>query len=161
MKRRNCVTSLRWKASICICCSEVTPGDLGIDPLLKELAPISSTEKLRLTESELLRLPQALHPSGASIAECAEKQRKFNSGHGILKWLSRLGPSFFQWLSATGQRTTDWNMRKNFTLRVIEHWNRLPRGVADISFSGDIQEVPGCFPVQPTERNLLWQGAWT
>jgi len=26
------------------------------------------------------------------------------------------------------------NMRKNFTLRVMEHWNRLPRGVGDSPF---------------------------
>jgi len=41
------------------------------------------------------------------------------------------------------------NMRKNFfTLRVTEHWNRLPRGVG-VSFSGDIQKLPGQGPMQP------------
>lgn len=40
------------------------------------------------------------------------------------------------------------NMRKNFTLRAIEHWNRLPSG-CEVSFSGDIQNLPGCNPVQP------------
>ena len=36
------------------------------------------------------------------------------------------------------------NMRKNFfTLRVTKHWNRLPREVAGLSFSGDIQDLTG------------------
>jgi len=39
------------------------------------------------------------------------------------------------------------NMRKNFvTLRVTEHWNRLPTEVVG-SLSGDIQNLPGCVPV--------------
>jgi len=41
-------------------------------------------------------------------------------------------------------------MRKNFfTLRVTEHWNRMPRGVGGVSFSGDIQNPPGGGPVLP------------
>jgi len=43
------------------------------------------------------------------------------------------------------------NMRKNFfSLRVMEHWNRLPQGGCGVSFSGDIQDPPGQGPVQPT-----------
>jgi len=39
------------------------------------------------------------------------------------------------------------NTRKNFfTLRVTEHWN-CPEGCG-FSFSGDIQDPPGCCPVQ-------------
>jgi len=41
-------------------------------------------------------------------------------------------------------------MRKNFfTLRVMEHWNRLPKEVCGVSFSGDIQDPPGQGPMQP------------
>jgi len=37
------------------------------------------------------------------------------------------------------------NMRKNFfTVRVTEHWNRLPR---EVVFSGDIHSLPGCILV--------------
>jgi len=43
------------------------------------------------------------------------------------------------------------NMRKNFfPLRVAEHWNRLPREDCGVSFSGDIQDLPGQGPLQPT-----------
>jgi len=43
------------------------------------------------------------------------------------------------------------NMGKNFrtlTLRVTEHWSRLPREVV-VSLSGDIQDPPRHGPVQP------------
>jgi len=53
----------------------------------------------------------------------------------------RMGPDSFQWCRATGQgamgtkpkhRKFQLNIRKNFfPLRVMEHWNRLPREVAD------------------------------
>lgn len=52
------------------------------------------------------------------------------------------------------------NMHKNcFTVRVTEHWSRLPREV--VSFSGDIQDLAGDFPAQPTAGNLLFAGGWT
>ena len=42
------------------------------------------------------------------------------------------------------------NLRKNFfTLRVTEHWNRMPREVVDSPSHGDIQDPPGRGPVQP------------
>lgn len=40
------------------------------------------------------------------------------------------------------------NKRKNFTLRVMEHRNRLPSGCG-VSCSEDVQNLPGCNPVQP------------
>jgi len=41
-------------------------------------------------------------------------------------------------------------MRKSFfPLRVMEPWNRLPRGLVESPFSGDIQDPPGRGPVQP------------
>jgi len=49
------------------------------------------------------------------------------------------------------------NMRKNFfPLRVMEHWNRLPREVVEI-FKTRLDKVL-CNLLQVT---LLWQGGWT
>lgn len=39
-------------------------------------------------------------------------------------------------------------MRKNFTLRVTEYWNKLASHCG-VSFSGDIQNLLGSNPVQP------------
>jgi len=51
-------------------------------------------------------------------------------------------------------KTFFMNMRKNsFTVRVREHCNRLPREALETSQS--TQNLPGCFLVQPTARNLL------
>ncbi|PKU43163.1 hypothetical protein llap_6525 [Limosa lapponica baueri] len=51
------------------------------------------------------------------------------------------------------QRRFHLNMQKNFlTLRLKEHWNRLPREVGEFVESpslGDTQNPPGCIPVQP------------
>jgi len=47
------------------------------------------------------------------------------------------------------QRKFQLNMRKHFTLRVMEPWHRLPRKVVESSLSGDIQDPPGRGPVQP------------
>ena len=53
------------------------------------------------------------------------------------------------------------NMRKNFfTLRVTEHWDRLPREVW-VSFSGDIQNLPGHRSVQPALGEPALAGGWT
>jgi len=50
-------------------------------------------------------------------------------------------------------------MRKNLlTLTVMEHWNRLPRGVVGVFFSGDIQNLPGRVPVQPALSDLALTG---
>jgi len=35
------------------------------------------------------------------------------------------------------------------------------QGGCGFSFSGDIQDPPGCLPVQAAVRSLLWQGDWT
>jgi len=53
------------------------------------------------------------------------------------------------------------NRRKNLTLRVTEHWNRLPREVMESPsleiFKAHLHEVL-CSLLQVT---LLWQGSWT
>lgn len=47
------------------------------------------------------------------------------------------------------------NMRKKFfTLRVSEYWNKLHREAVDVS-SGDIQNLPECFPLQLILGNVL------
>ena len=47
------------------------------------------------------------------------------------------------------QRKFQLNMRKNFfPLRVTEHWQAAQRGCG-VSFSGDIQDLPGRGAVQP------------
>jgi len=70
-----------------------------------------------------------------------------------------MGPSYFQQCSATGQGATG----KNWTTEVpSKHKDKFlyfedDRAVEQafqrscgVSFSGDIQYPPGCFPVQPT-----------
>jgi len=54
-------------------------------------------------------------------------------------------------------------MRKNFfPLRVMEPWHRLPREVVVVvSFSGDIQDLPGRGPVQPAVGDPGSAGGWT
>ena len=44
-------------------------------------------------------------------------------------------------------RKSHANMRKKNILRMVEHWSKLPREVVK-SFSGDTQNLPGCFPLQ-------------
>ena len=52
------------------------------------------------------------------------------------------------------------NMKKHFfTVRVSEHWHRLPRDVLD-SLSLEMEQ-PGCGPVQPTLVALLEPRRWT
>jgi len=54
------------------------------------------------------------------------------------------------------------NMRKScFTLRVTEHWNRLPRGVVE---SPSLEIFKTCLDVVMYNLlwvTLLWQGGWT
>lgn len=48
------------------------------------------------------------------------------------------------------------NMRKDFfTLRTTEHWQRLPREATEVSFSEDVQDLPGYFPLQPAVGNCF------
>jgi len=50
-------------------------------------------------------------------------------------------------------------MQKNFvTVRVTEHWNRLPRGAVDSPSLGNIQDPSRLLPVQPAVGNLLCSG---
>jgi len=54
------------------------------------------------------------------------------------------------------------NRRKNFfTLRVMEHWNGLPREAVEPPSLEIIQDPPGQGPVQLLWVTLLRQGGWT
>jgi len=51
------------------------------------------------------------------------------------------------------------NMRKNFfTLRVMEHWNRLPRETVESPSLEIFRDKVLCSLLQVT---MLWQGGWT
>jgi len=52
-------------------------------------------------------------------------------------------------------------MRKNFTLRMTEHWSRLPREVVE-SPSLEILKIRlAVFLCNLLQMTLLWQGGWT
>ena len=59
----------------------------------------------------------------------------------------------------SGLKLEQWkfhtNMWKNFfTVRMMEHWERLPRGCV-VSFYGDRQDLSGHLPVRPIVGYLL------
>ena len=47
------------------------------------------------------------------------------------------------------------NMKKNFhAVRAAEPWEQAVQRACGVSFSGDIQDPPGCFSIQPTIGNM-------
>ena len=53
-------------------------------------------------------------------------------------------------------------MWKNFlTVRVMEHWNRLPREFVESPSVEILKTHLDVYLVQPIVRNLLWQEGWT
>lgn len=76
---------------------------------------------------------------GASLFSVVSSNRTRDNGHKL------------------EHREFHMNMRKNFfTLRVTEHWDRLPREAG--FFSGDIQDLSGCLFVQLAVENCFSRG---
>jgi len=59
------------------------------------------------------------------------------------------------------QRKFCLNMRENFTLRVTEHWNRLPRGVVESPSLEILKPHLDAVPCSLLWVTLLRQGACT
>jgi len=83
--------------------------------------------------------------------------------------VKRRGPDSFQWCPATGQEVTDtnWSIGSSIwtwgrtSLRVTEHWNRLPRGFVQ---SPSLETHKTCLDAVLCSLLyviLLWQGGWT
>lgn len=73
-------------------------------------------------------------------------------------------PGSFHWCQGIGQREkgTNWNTSKHEEELLCFGGNRALEQVvhrsSEVSFSGDIHDLPGHFPVQPCLRKLLQQG---
>ena len=72
-----------------------------------------------------------------------------------------MGPGSFQWCPLTGQKQTGAHevpYEDDEKILYFEGNRALAQAAqkgCGFSFSGDIQMLPGCFPVQPTLGNLL------
>jgi len=117
---------------------------------MRELEHLSYKERLRELENRRLRgdlinaykyFKGGCQEDGARLSSVVPSDRTRGNGHKLK------------------HRKFQLNMRKNFfTLRVMEHWNRMPRRSCGVSFSGDIQDLPGQGPVQPSLGDLALEG---
>ena len=102
---------------------------LSYEERLRDLGPLSleKTERALITVDKYLKRSSQMDRAGIFSVVCSNRTR--GNGHK-LKY-----------------RKFHKNTGKNFTARMTEHWNGLPREVVESPSLEITQDPPGCFPV--------------